>query len=159
VIDEDPEWPRDLDKPVDREIKAICLKCLEKDPGQRFRSAGELAIVLNKYLTSQPTGVGPDGPWTSLAKWVKRQPWRAAAARIAPVAVTALSFTTAWIAGQNRATAESLIRDIQAVPISQLPGKIEQMAGYRFWVDRALRDLLRNHPADAELRSRLGLAL
>src|SRR5262249_35620212 len=48
---------------------------------------------------------------------------------------------------------------IQAVPISQLPGKIEQMAGYRFWVDRALRDLLRNHPADAELRSRLGLAL
>ena len=43
VIDEEPAWPRERDRPVGVELKAICLKCLEKNPANRFGSAGELA--------------------------------------------------------------------------------------------------------------------
>jgi serine/threonine-protein kinase len=72
VIEEDPAWPRERDTPVGRELKAICLKCLEKDPGRRFHSAGELACALNKYMNFENTGVTLPGPWTRLAKWVRR---------------------------------------------------------------------------------------
>ena len=57
VIDDEPIWPRERNKPVGPELKAICLKCLEKNPANRFASAGELALVLKKYLNYEPTGV------------------------------------------------------------------------------------------------------
>ena len=62
VLEEEPDWPRERDRPVGRELKAICLKCLEKDPARRFRSAGELAEVLRRYLDDEPTGVVLPGP-------------------------------------------------------------------------------------------------
>src|SRR6516165_6165959 len=50
VIDEDPVWPPECDQPVGRELKAICLKCLEKDPSRRFPKAVALAEALRRYL-------------------------------------------------------------------------------------------------------------
>ena len=68
VIDEEPVWPRERDKPVGPELKAICLKCLEKNPANRFASAGELAVVLKKYLMYEPTGVTRPRPWVRLGQ-------------------------------------------------------------------------------------------
>ena len=76
VIDEEPAWPRERDKPVGAELKAICLKCLDKTPCKRFGSAGELAVNLKKYLNYESTGVTLPRPWTRLARWVRRQPRR-----------------------------------------------------------------------------------
>jgi eukaryotic-like serine/threonine-protein kinase len=76
VIDEEPAWPRERDKPVGAELKAICLKCLDKTPCKRFGSAGELAVILKKYLNYESTGVTLLRPWTRLARWVRRQPRR-----------------------------------------------------------------------------------
>ena len=98
VIDDEPVWPRERDKAVGAELKAICLKCLEKNPDKRFRSAGELAAVLKKFLNYEPTGVTLPRPWARLAKWAKRQPWRAAAFSIALVGVIVAAATggLAW---------------------------------------------------------------
>jgi hypothetical protein len=159
VIEEEPRWPRERNQAVGRELKAICLKCLEKDPNKRFQSAGDLAGALNKYLNYENTGVTLPGPWTLLVKWVRRQPWRAVAAGIALLTVMVLASAWAWAANHSRTVAASLVRDMQVVPFSLLPHKIEQMATYRRWVNPRLHELLRRDPADAKLRTRVALAL
>ena len=64
-----------------------------------------------------------------------------------------------WNARQSRATADGLIRDLQTVPLADLPKKIEQMAPYRGWVVPSLRDKLRDEPPGTETGTRILLAL
>jgi eukaryotic-like serine/threonine-protein kinase len=161
VIDEEPVWPRERDKPVGDELKAICLKCLEKNPANRFGSAGDLGLALKKYLNYEPTGVSLPRPWARLAKWAKRQPWRAAAIGIALMAVmgAATAGALAWNGGHHRAAAEALVRESATVSFPQLPDKIDRMANYRAWINPRLRHRLQNNSGDPELRIRDMLAM
>ncbi|MCU0688725.1 MAG: serine/threonine protein kinase, partial [Phycisphaerales bacterium] len=73
---------------VNETIEAIVLKSLEKDPAQRYQSAGELAADIDRYLAGQPT---------SAVVWSKRPtpasssfPLRRAAIVAASVALVAV---------------------------------------------------------------------
>jgi eukaryotic-like serine/threonine-protein kinase len=159
VIDEEPAWPRECDKAVGKELKAICLKCLEKDSERRIPSAGELAIELKKYLSYERGKYTLPGPGTRLVNWVRRQPWRAAAASLAFLAVLIGMATWVLNSRQSEAMADVLIRDVHRVPLADLPKKIEQMSGYRGWVAPKLRNLLPGEPRNTEARTRVLVAL
>lgn len=59
VLKEDIVAPRDVDRKVDRNLSLICMKCLERDPGMRYSSAGALADDLNQWLLGKPVSVKP----------------------------------------------------------------------------------------------------
>ncbi len=50
VVEEAPARPRAANPRVDRQLEIICLKCLEKDPQQRYASAEALACDLEPWL-------------------------------------------------------------------------------------------------------------
>jgi serine/threonine protein kinase len=49
-----PEPPRKLQPRVDRDLEAVCLKCLREQPEQRYRSALELAEELERWGRKEP---------------------------------------------------------------------------------------------------------
>jgi serine/threonine-protein kinase len=50
IVGEPPPAPRQLCPGLNPALQRICLKCLEKDPSQRYVTAGALADDLAKYL-------------------------------------------------------------------------------------------------------------
>jgi hypothetical protein len=53
VIENQPVPPRSLNAKVPRDLETLCLKCLEKIPSNRFRSAQELAEELERFLAGE----------------------------------------------------------------------------------------------------------
>jgi serine/threonine protein kinase len=54
VIEGAPESLRQLNPNVDRNLEAICLKCLHKEPARRYSSGSELASELRNYINRRP---------------------------------------------------------------------------------------------------------
>jgi serine/threonine protein kinase len=77
VLHKQPAPPSTLNAEVDRDLDAVCLKCLEKDPRKRYASAAELAEDLERWLRGEPTVARPPTPWQAIRHWL-RQNLRAA---------------------------------------------------------------------------------
>jgi WD40 repeat protein/tRNA A-37 threonylcarbamoyl transferase component Bud32 len=65
---------------VPTDLATVCLKCLEKDPARRYDSAAELADDLRRLLDDRPVQARRASASERLRRWVRRNPWPAAAA-------------------------------------------------------------------------------
>jgi tetratricopeptide (TPR) repeat protein len=74
VLYEEPVPPRRLQPKVPRDLETICLKCLHKEPRQRYASALALAEDLRRFLAGEPIVARPSGLLGRGAKWARRRP-------------------------------------------------------------------------------------
>jgi len=74
VLDRDPPRPRTLNPRIDVDLETICLKCLEKEPRNRYRSALALAEDLERWRDGRTIQARPSGPAKRVFKWAKRKP-------------------------------------------------------------------------------------
>jgi WD40 repeat protein/serine/threonine protein kinase len=72
VMSDDPVPPSKLRAKLPRDLETICLKCLHKDPRKRYRSAGELAEDLRRYLAGEPITARPVSLRERGIKWMRR---------------------------------------------------------------------------------------
>jgi serine/threonine protein kinase len=71
VICNEPERPTHLRPEVPREAEEICLKCLEKTPGQRYDSALALAEDLRRFQAGEPLAITPLSDWEREVRWAR----------------------------------------------------------------------------------------
>ena len=65
---------RTLAPALDRDLETICAKCLERDPHARYRSAGEFADDLERWLHGNSIVARPVSPPVHLWRWMRRNP-------------------------------------------------------------------------------------
>jgi serine/threonine protein kinase len=102
---EDPVPPRKLEKAVPPELETVALKCLAKNPNERYATAGELADDLRRWLAHQPIRAKSPSLRQRLDKWVRRHAGvvAAAAAGLLLVAV-ATAAGAVLVYGEKRRT-------------------------------------------------------
>jgi len=89
VRDRDPELPAALNARVDRDLQAICLKCLAKRPDQRYGSAEALADDCDRWLSGRPIQARPVTASARIGRWCRRNPVLAGLSATAGLAVLA----------------------------------------------------------------------
>jgi len=84
VAESEPASPRLLLPTVPKDLETICLKCLEKEPRQRYPTAKELADDLGRFLRDEPIKARQAGVVEKVWRWCRRN--RALATSTAVVA-------------------------------------------------------------------------
>jgi hypothetical protein len=74
VCNQEPVPPSRLQHGVKRDLETICLKCLEKQPGRRYASAGELADDLEAFAQGRPIRARPVKALGRFWRWSGRNP-------------------------------------------------------------------------------------
>src|SRR6266511_965582 len=83
---------RSLAPALDRDLETICARCLEREPQTRYRSGGDLAIDLERWLEGRPIIARRVFPPVRAWRWSRRNPKLAAATAAAFCSAMAAAF-------------------------------------------------------------------
>lgn len=116
VLHNEPPSPRSLKLTVPKDLEAICLKAMSKEPERRYGTTALLADDLGRWLRGDATVARPISAIERFQRWRKREPIVAGLIG-AVIAVSLLGFCGVtlglWRSQQNATLAEN--RRIEAV--------------------------------------------
>jgi tetratricopeptide (TPR) repeat protein len=87
VVEAEPARPRLLNAAVPRDLETVCLKCLQKEPQERYPSAAALADDLRRFVQGEPVHARSLGALGRGWRWCRRNPALAALSAVLVLAV------------------------------------------------------------------------
>jgi hypothetical protein len=87
VMEGEPPSLRPTSPGVDRELEAVVLKCLAREPESRYESAGAFADDLARWLEGEPVRARQASAWTVGRAWLRKNFGAAWAAPVVGLAV------------------------------------------------------------------------
>jgi serine/threonine-protein kinase len=167
VQQNEPVAPSRLQPKIPRDLETICLKCLAKDPQQRYASAALLADDLGRFLAGAPVAARPAGRIERTWRWCRRKPKDAVLIAVGLLVVVLGIVAYLWLAGADqdrrerqarasteaetdRAEAERLWDQAKSAPVGDLlPWERALAAAQR------AKDVIDQNPVDEPTRRRV----
>jgi len=155
ILEERPASPRRFNRQIPHDLATIILRCLEKDPADRYASATELADDLDRFLAGERILAKPKGTLALGAETLRRHRVIAALTTVSVLAV----FLVLVLGGKareesRRAEFEGRLREIGANrDLDFAASEIEKLCARepkdprprevraRIYYDRAMREL------------------
>src|SRR6266480_5793238 len=116
LLETEPRQPRLWNLKIDRDLSAICLKCLEKNPQHRYPSALALAEDLERWLKFQPIRARRTGVFGHGKKWVRRNPTVA----LLILSLAALAAAIGWSVWRSEFVPSPAATGIAVLPFENL---------------------------------------
>jgi WD40 repeat protein/serine/threonine protein kinase len=112
VTNTEPVSPRLLNPGLPRDLETICLKCLEKEPKKRYRTAQALAEEVDRFLLDEPILARPVSRRERVWRWCTRKPALAGslAALVVAMAAGMAGVTWQWRRAEQNAGNEAAQR-------------------------------------------------
>ncbi|MBI4582951.1 MAG: protein kinase [Planctomycetes bacterium] len=73
IIERDPAEPRKLNPRVPKDLETIVLKCLRKEPADRYGTAEALGQDLRRFVRGDPIEARPEAAADRLGRWLQRR--------------------------------------------------------------------------------------
>jgi len=118
----EPVAPRLLNGTVPRDLETIVLKCLQKEPAHRYRSARLLAEELGRFLRNEPILARPTSQTYRLWRWGRRNPLMAGLTGTTLLLLLTLSVgapLAAWKIDRERRNAEASARSAERLAATE----------------------------------------
>jgi serine/threonine protein kinase/tetratricopeptide (TPR) repeat protein len=96
ALERTPPRPGALCPGLDRDLETVCLKCLEKNPHRRYRTAAALAEDLHRFAAGEPIHGRPTPPLERVRRWCRRQPLLAGSLAALAIVIPAAFALVAW---------------------------------------------------------------
>jgi tetratricopeptide (TPR) repeat protein len=121
VRHQEPVPPSHLEPKVPRDLETICLKCLQKEPPQRYAGCEALADDLHRFLAGETIRARPVGRAERLWRWCRRNPRTAALSGAIGVllGVVAVSLTVLGLRSRREWQAAAQTRDVAGQRLEQ----------------------------------------
>lgn len=74
ILDAQPVSADRLNPELDAEVVAICMRCLEKEPKNRYLTAAEFANEIDRYLKGEPVQAMRSGIMIRIRQWSRQEP-------------------------------------------------------------------------------------
>jgi tetratricopeptide (TPR) repeat protein len=120
---ETPPSLRSLNPRIPKDLDAICLCCLQREPSSRYRSAGALADDLDRFLGGSPVVAQRDTMSYRAAKFAQRNKAGLAVAALVLLVLVGGIIATSWqarIAMKEKARAERRFNEVRTLAHSVL---------------------------------------
>ncbi len=144
---------RALNPEVDRDLEAICRKCLARAPEDRYASAASLADDLDRWHRAEDIRARRASPWERLCRWARRRPAVAGLSALTLLLLLAGVTGTVWQArraNRHQAIAERSLEQLwQATPALAHAHRASPQAGWRSRTLDAIATAARVRPSTA----------
>lgn len=160
----DPPAPSSIRKPLSRDLDAVLLKALDKNPDRRYATASELAEELRRVLNHHPVQARRVGPLGRAVRWTQRNQRLAAVIGVALLALStigAVAVTQRFLAADAQRE-ESTLDDVLLQSLADLDPETTTTAGMPIEYLDAMLARVNNKQLppqrEADYRTRLGVA-
>lgn len=125
VIHSPPKRPTQLLADLPADLETICLKCLEKEPDRRYRSALEVGEDLDRFLAGEPVAARPLGKFQRGWRWCRRRPVIAALTAGLVIAILSLAIGSTVALLRVRASERQMLRESYSADLARALDLIE----------------------------------